>query len=251
MSFQAAGGDPAAHYYCVSTYVGITYHERAGRFFRAKRIVVIGFRAAVAPDPDDLTNFGCDERRSSGMAKLTRRAALTVLATGGGLLGVGYLLRGTIDLTVSHAQPGMGGMSGADMRAYRNMFMRHGELKRTVEEVPGGVRTLTESDSADLVAELQAHVSAMYTRLDQGAEVSCMSSTLPTLFRRASDYQRQLSYTPKGIAVVETSTDPELTRVIREHAYEVTGFVVDGMPAMMGGMMGEGMMGQGMHGMHG
>lgn len=187
------------------------------------------------------------------MTKLTRRAALAALTTGGGLLGLGYLLRGAIALPVSHAQPGVGGMSGTDMRNYRNMFMRHGELRRTVEDVPGGVRTLTESDSPDLVAELQAHVSAMHTRLDQGVEVSCMSATLPTMFRRASDYQRQLSYTQRGVAVVETSNDPELTRVIREHAHEVTGFVIDGMPAMMRGMMGEGMMGQPMMGpgMHG
>ncbi|MCH9700999.1 MAG: hypothetical protein K0U76_06350 [Actinomycetia bacterium] len=185
------------------------------------------------------------------MTKLTRRAALAVLATGGGLLGVGYLLRGTLDLPVGRAGPGMGGMSDADMHKYRNMFMRHRELKRTVEDVPGGVRTLTESDSPDLVAELQAHVSAMYSRLDHGVEVTCMSSTLPTLFRRASDYQRQLTNTQRGVAVVETSNDPQLTRVIREHAREVTGFVVDGMPAMMRGMMHDAMMGPSMHGIPG
>ena len=82
----------------------------------------------------------------------------------------------------------MGGATGMDMRAYMNMFMRHQELRRSVEEIPGGVRTTTESDSADLVTELQAHVSSMYTHLDQGSEVTCMSSSLPTLFRRAADY---------------------------------------------------------------
>ena len=139
-----------------------------------------------------------------------------------------------------------------DMRAYMNMFMRHQELRRTVEEIPGGVRTTTESDSADLVAELQAHVSSMYTHLDQGSEVTCMSSSLPTLFRRAADYQRQIMLTASGVVVVETSSDPELTSAIREHAREVTGFVVEGMPAMMSGMMGGGMMGPGMgHGMMG
>lgn len=173
------------------------------------------------------------------MAKLTRRAVLGALAAGGGLLGVGYLLRGGVALPAGNAQPRI------DMRSYRNMFMRHGELRRTVENVPGGVRTLTESDSPDLVGELQAHVSVMYTRLDQGVEVHCMSSTLPTMFRRASDYQRQLTYTPRGVSVVETSNDPEMTRVIREHAHEVTGFVVDGMPPMMRGMMGPGMHGMG------
>jgi hypothetical protein len=67
-----------------------------------------------------------------------------------------------------------------------------------------------------------------------------MSQTLPTLFRRASDYHRQLTFTPKGVVAVETSDDPDLTQAMRAHAREVTGFVNDGMPAMVGGMMGPG-----------
>ncbi|WP_409366036.1 hypothetical protein [Mycolicibacterium novocastrense] len=180
---------------------------------------------------------------------MTRRAALGVLATGGGLVGVGYLLRNIIDMPASRAQgPGFDGASSGEMSQYMNMFMRHGELRRSVEDIPGGIRTVTESDSADLVAELQSHVAAMYARLDQGAEMMCMSSSLPTLFRRAPDYQRQLTFTANGVIAEETATDPEVTRAIREHGREVTGFVVDGMPAMMRGMMGDGMMGDGMMG---
>ena len=62
----------------------------------------------------------------------------------------------------------------------------------------------------------------MYSNVDQGAEVMCMSGTLPTLFRRAVDYQRQLTFTPKGLVALETSGDPDLTQVIRAHAVEAT-----------------------------
>ncbi len=180
---------------------------------------------------------------------MTRRSVLALLGAGGGLLGLGYILRGVVDLPVSHAGPGFGGTNGMDMSNYMNMFMRHRELRRSVEDIPGGVRTTTESDAPDLVAELQAHVSSMYANLDQGAEVTCMSSSLPTLFRRAPDYQRELTFIPTGVVVVETSADPDLTHAIREHAREVTGFVNEGMPAMMGPMMGDGgMMGPGMMG---
>ena len=55
--------------------------------------------------------------------------------------------------------------------------------------------------------------------------------------RRAVDYQRQLTFTPKGVVAVETSVDPDLTQVIRAHAVEVTGFVNEGMRAMLGAMM--------------
>lgn len=179
------------------------------------------------------------------MAILTRRAALTALATGAGLLGLGYVLRSIVDIPVTHAGPGFGGVSSMDMSKYMNMFMRHTELRRSIEDISGGVRTTTESDSPDLVAELQAHVSSMYSHLDQGAEVTCMSSSLPTLFRRAPDYQRRLTFTAKGVIAEETASDPNLTNAIRAHAREVTGFVVEGMPAMMQGMMGPGMMGPG------
>lgn len=184
------------------------------------------------------------------MAKLTRRAALTTLGTAGGLLGVGYLLRSVIGELASSVVPdgvaradGPGMMGGAEMSTYMTMFNRHNEISRTVEEIPGGVRTTTESDAPELAAQLHTHVPAMYARLDQGAEIMCMSATLPTLFGRATNYRRELTLTAKGVVAVETAEDPELTHAIRAHAQEVTGFVTDGMPAMMRGMMGGGMMG--------
>lgn len=177
------------------------------------------------------------------MTELTRRTALALAAGAGGLAALGYLLRTTtFGAPASRAEPNMMGVSEVDMSRYMTMFARHTELRRTVEEIPGGVRTTTESDAPELVAELHAHVSSMYDHLGQGAEVSCMSQTLPTLFSRAGDYHRQITLTPAGVVATETSTDPDLTATIRAHAGEVTGFVVDGMPAMMG-PMGGGMMG--------
>lgn len=177
------------------------------------------------------------------MAQLmTRRAALGAIAAGS-VLGVGYVLRALVrpsapDIRLTQG-PGM-----MDMRTYMDMFRRHNEIRRSVEEIPGGVRTVTESDAPDLVVRLQAHVSDMYAHVDAGAEVMCMSQSLPTLFRRAADYRRTLTLTPAGIVAEETSADPAVTTAIREHAREVSGFVHDGMPAMMGPMMrGGGMMG--------
>jgi hypothetical protein len=131
----------------------------------------------------------------------------------------------------------MGAATGADMSTYMDMFNRHTQLHRRVEEIPGGVRTTTEADAPDLVAQLQGHVSSMYSHLAHGQEVRCMSSTLPTLFARAADYRRTVSFTPTGVIAEETAGDPALTAVIRAHAREVSGFVTEGMPAMMGQMM--------------
>jgi hypothetical protein len=187
------------------------------------------------------------------MARFSRLAAFAALGASA-VMGIGYALRGILGSPVPCIRltdgGGIMGASPADMSLYMEMFNRHNEITRTVEEIPGGIRTTTQSNSPDLVAQLQAHVSSMYTHLDQGAEVMCMSGSLPSLFRHANGYRRQLTFTPSGVMAEETADDPALTQAIRAHAQEVTGFVRDGMPAMMRGMMGSGMMGPGMMGPH-
>jgi hypothetical protein len=156
-------------------------------------------------------------------------------------MGIGYALRGLLGLPVVGIRLTDGGMMGAspaDMSLYMDMFNRHAEITRAVEDISGGVRTTTQSNAPDLVAQLHAHVSSMYSHLDQGSEVMCMSQSLPTLFRNAGGYRRQLTLTPTGVITEETSDNPALTDAIRAHAREVSGFVRDGMPAMMQGIMG-------------
>jgi len=58
-----------------------------------------------------------------------------------------------------------------------------------------------------------------------------MSRTVPVLLRNIRRYHRQLEITPKGVAITETATDA------RAHARKITGFVAEGMPAMMRNMM--------------
>ena len=85
------------------------------------------------------------------MAALTRRQLLAMLGVGGGLLGLGYALRGIVSDAwlnpmssgIANAGPGFGGATGMDMSMYMEMFMRHNEIRRTVEEIPRGVRTTT------------------------------------------------------------------------------------------------------------
>lgn len=180
------------------------------------------------------------------MVNFTRRAALAALGAGAAV-GIGYAVRVVGPPLLRVRLIDSGGMMGAgpaDMSVYMDMFRRHTEITRTVEEIPGGVRTTTQSGSPDLAAQLHAHVSSMYAHLDQGIEVMCMSQSLPTLFRNAGGYRRRLTLTPTGVIAEETSDDPALAEIIRSHAREVTGFVREGMPAMMQGMMG-GMMGPG------
>ncbi len=174
---------------------------------------------------------------------LTRRAALATLGAGA-VAALAYALRGIVEppgarVRLADGGAEMMGVSGADMARYTEMFARHTELRRTVDDIPGGVRTTTESDAPELAAQLKAHVASMYSHLAEGTEVMCMSDSLPTLFRYSASYRRQLSFTATGVVAEETSDDPALTAAIRAHAREVSGFVRDGMPAMMRPMMGD------------
>lgn len=187
------------------------------------------------------------------MKQLSRRDAMRVTAAGGLLgigLAVGHALRGgpapahrpvppaAVPPEGGAQGPMMEGATAADMSMYMDLFARHAELRRTVHLVPGGVRTVTESDDPALAEQLQQHVASMYEHLDDGTEVTCMSASLPVLFRNSRRYRRTLANTARGVAVTETSDDPRITDAIRAHAAEVTGFVRDGMPAMMGGQGG-------------
>lgn len=84
------------------------------------------------------------------MTDIPRRGALTILGAAGAVAALAYVLRTTtIRMPTGRADgPGMmGGVSGTDMDRYMTMFARHTELRRTVENIPGGIRTTTESDA--------------------------------------------------------------------------------------------------------
>lgn len=131
-------------------------------------------------------------------------SAIGILGACGGLLGLGlasgYALRGLMrsaggpgpaaspeSPSSSQAAPGSmtGAATAADMSTYAELFARHTELRRTVRLIPGGVRALTETGDPALAAQLQAHVASMYGHMARGTEVTCMSGSLPTLFRDA------------------------------------------------------------------
>jgi hypothetical protein len=136
----------------------------------------------------------------------------------------------------------MGGMMGdgmndmmGPMMTGMQLFRRHDQIRRTVTVLPNGVQAETESDDPDVAMLIQEHVTSMYARIDQDRPFSYpMSRTVPALFRNTRRYHRQLLRTAKGIKVIETSEHADMVELIKAHAQEISGFVAEGMPAMMG-----------------
>ena len=124
-----------------------------------------------------------------------------------------------------------GGMRGGDGRIIHQLFANHDQIHRTVEEIPDGIRAVTESDNPQVAALIKEHVPRMYQRIEngQGIPMIMMSSTLPIMAQNPELYQRQLEFTSQGIMVTETSNNADMVDLIREHAHEVTEFVEVGM----------------------
>jgi len=151
--------------------------------------------------------------------------------------------------------PGMMGMHGGSATAgehsdIRELFFNHDRIKRTVTNLPNGIRTVTESDDPQLAEVIKKHVAEMGKRVDEGRDPGLPIETpaLHAIFRHKDKIKSTYEVTEKGIIVVQTSTDATAVKVLQQHAAEVSGLAQRGMIAahetMMsnhGGMMGRGM----------
>jgi hypothetical protein len=141
--------------------------------------------------------------------------------------------------------PGMGGMgpgrgmmgdsaAAVIMPIVHDLMINHDKLRRTVTNLPNGVRTVTESDDSTMMYQLRKHVSTTggLVARSQDLNVPPASPVLHALLENGAKIVRTVSTTPKGVAVTETSDDPQVVRILQDHAAEVTTLVERGMAAM-------------------
>jgi hypothetical protein len=153
--------------------------------------------------------------------------------------------------------PGMMGMGmiGGDAtmderRDLHDLFSNHDRIKRTVTNLPDGIRTVTESDDPEVAATIRKHVAEMGKRVEEGRDpgLPIESRALHSIFRNSGKIKTSYETTEKGIIVVQTSTDANAVKALQDHAAEVTDLAQRGMVAAREAMMknGGGMMGCGM-----
>ena len=127
--------------------------------------------------------------------------------------------------------------SSADMGLVHDLLMNHARIKRTVTNLPDGIRTVTESDNPQVAQAIQAHVASMSQRLKDGREFNIFSTTLPVLFENRDRIKSTVEMTARGAVVTRTSSDTKVVAALQAHAAEVTELVQEGMIAMRRGMM--------------
>ncbi len=127
--------------------------------------------------------------------------------------------------------------SSADMGLVHDLLMNHTKIKRTVTNLPDGIKTVTESDDPQVAQTIKAHVASMSQRLKDGREFNIFSTTLPVLFENRDKIKSVVEVTEKGSVVTRTSTDAKVVAALQGHAAEVTELAQEGPMAMMRGMM--------------
>jgi hypothetical protein len=127
--------------------------------------------------------------------------------------------------------------SSADMALVHDLLFNNTRIKRTVTNLPDGIRTTTESDDPEVARSIQAHVASMSQRLEDGREFNIFSTSLPVLFENREKISSKVEVTDKGVVVTRTSTDRKVVAALQLHATGVTDLVREGMVAMRRGMM--------------
>lgn len=148
--------------------------------------------------------------------------------------------------------PGMTGMrhdssSIALMGVIHELVVNHDRIKRTVTNLPDGIRTVTESDDPRLAELIKQHVATMGQLVSKGDDpgLPIESKAVHAIFREKDKIRSSTETTAKGIVVVQTSSDSTVVSALQHHAAEVSELVQGGMAAMHAAMMKNGGM---MHG---
>jgi hypothetical protein len=124
-----------------------------------------------------------------------------------------------------------------DMRLVHAMLFDHEKIRRSVTNLPDGIRTVTESEDAGIARAIKAHVASMEKRLNEGRIFNLFSPTLPVLFENKDKIKTVVEMTHKGSIVTQTSADTKVIAALQAHAIEVSELARDGMAAMMRGAM--------------
>lgn len=157
---------------------------------------------------------------------------------------VGHMQDEAATGAMQHDEVNMPMLNGVDtteseVSELKALFQNHKDITRSVELLPNGIKTLTETKDEELRAALIGHSAGMITRVEQGKnpQIPIQSLTLKTLFEGRDTIVTEIEITDYGIAIIQTSTDPKVVAALQEHALEVSNLAERGMEAVHEKMM--------------
>ena len=121
-----------------------------------------------------------------------------------------------------------------DMRVIHELLVNHDRIRRRVEDVADGIRAWTTSSDPELAERIRTHVAQMKDRVENGNPVRQMDPLFREIFEHHEAVDIEVKGTRGGVLVVETSDDPQVELLIRQHAHRaVSEFVARGMARAM------------------
>lgn len=110
-----------------------------------------------------------------------------------------------------------------------DLFANHLKIKRTVEDIDGGIRATTTGDTPAVALAIKTHVKQMKARLESGHPMRRFDPLFRELFAHYDKITMDIKDLPNGVEVTETSKDPQVVLLIRQHAHAaVSEFVKQG-----------------------
>ncbi|MGH3712643.1 MAG: hypothetical protein ACRDT4_04170 [Micromonosporaceae bacterium] len=132
---------------------------------------------------------------------------------------------------------GRGGMDRQmmrDMPVIHDLLANHEQIQRRVETLPDGIRSWTTSQDPDIAELIRTHVGQMRERVKNGDPIREMDPVFREIFEHHEAIQIETQDIEGGVRVVETSAQPQVAALIRQHAQRaVSEFVASGMERAM------------------
>jgi hypothetical protein len=121
-----------------------------------------------------------------------------------------------------------------DMRVIHSLLADHDRISRDVDDIDAGIRARTTSDDAEIAELIATHVGQMKARVEEGAAIRHMDPLFREIFEHHEEIEMEVARVDGGVLVVETSVNPQVELLIRQHAHRaVSEFVADGMARAM------------------
>lgn len=163
-------------------------------------------------------------------------AASLLAACGDGMMGGGSedMMGGEMPDWMMSERQGMGAGMMEDMRVIQQLLVSHDRIRRRVEDVADGIRASTTSGDSEVAELIRTHVGQMKERVEDGDPIRRMDPLFREIFEHHTAIEMEVEETPSGVTVVETSADPQVELLIRQHANRaVSEFVAEGMARAM------------------
>jgi hypothetical protein len=128
----------------------------------------------------------------------------------------------------------MGAGMMADMRVIHALLTNHDRISRDVDDITAGIRARTTSDDAEIAELIGTHVGQMKARVEDGETIRHMDPLFREIFEHHEEIEIEVERIDGGVLVVETSVNPQVELLIRQHAHRaVSEFVAEGMARAM------------------